>query len=828
MSEINETNYQPDLNAAQQWIATIRNCSLDQAFVQNTFFTCIHPKQDEVLKKNLPRNFPGYLPHVSGQLIKASDEGYGIYAAPNEITGGHRYKEAVTKVFPLWTDLDDKDARVIWTPDLIHELPLRPTMITSTGGGHHLTWCLVAALESNEHEVKVRVENLLRGIRESLVRFGADKKVVDCSRVLRVPGFFNTKEGRNMAPTQIIYSDGPRYTLEELEAAFPPVPDPTSRNYTTTPVLESDIAHVEEQERDNLAIEWLRECPPSIQNHGGDAALHSAALGLAYLGIDETRGAQLLGNYFNPRCCPPWGSSKLDYESIRACTYAMERGNFGYRLLTLDLQAVSGPLATALTFGPSSNEVMVELPPGAQVAEPSDSQSDFCNPEETNHLIQVRTGVMNQLVKNKDGSIKDAGGNLVTIMQMDPWFQDQFSVNEMTKELLWKGKSMEAYDMSEIQQMLLRAYGLSFPISSIEYECRSQGERRLFNPVRDYFSGLKWDGVSRFQQVLTDVLHVEASELHLSYLKKLMTAVVMRTFQPGGKFDSILVLVSPQGKSKGRFYEVLGGEWYGSPDPSVINSTDAKMAFHMSIINEIQEVDKMTGKMDARNLKSLLSTREDIYRVPYGRKPQVHKRKFVLVGSANEPEGLLVDHTGNRRWWIIQLPDDRDIDVDLLKTIKDQLWAEAVELYRAGFKVYLDEELDEQRKGANSFYEAYDPYMDLILAHLPAIEENLKWNARKGVEGISMLDVMTHMQIPDSLKVNGAKSVMRMVGPILGRMGWTKKQYSEVDSTSGKRIGPWRWSPPHLQEIIDRKDRYPVQVPNLMPLPPLPGATSAN
>ena len=828
MNGNNESNYQPDLNAAQQWIATIRNCSLDQVFVQNTFFTCIHPEQDEALKKYLPRNYPGYLSHVSGQLFKDSKAGYGIYAAPNEVTGARRIKEAVTKVFTLWADLDDKDAKVIWSPDLIHELPLKPTMVVSTGGGHHLFWCLVCAIESNEHEVKVRVENLLRGIRASLERYGADKKVLDCSRVLRLAGFFNTKEGRNMARTRIIYSDGPRYTLEELEGDFPPVPDPNTRNFKTTPVLDSDIEHVDQQERDSLGIEWLKECPPSIQGQGGDAALHSAALELAYLGIGDTRGAQLLEGYFNPRCSPPWGASKLDYEITRTCAYTREQGNFGYKLLTLDLQAVSGPLATALTFGPSNDGATVELPPGVQVADPHDQQLEFGDSEDTNHFMQTRVLIMDQLVKNIGGSIKSAGGNLVTIMQVDPRYRDQFSVNEMSTELLWKSKPMEAYHMSEIQQALLYGYGVNFPISSIEYECRSQGERRLFNPVKDKFSSLQWDGVSRFQQVLTEVLHVEASELHLSYLKKLMTAVVMRTFKPGEKFDSILVLVSKQGKSKGRFYEVLGGDWYGSPDPSVINSTDAKMAFHMSIINEIQEVDKMTGKTDARNLKSLLSTREDIFRVPYGRKPQVHKRKFVLVGSANESEGLLVDHTGNRRWWIIRLPDDQDIDVDLLKTIKDQLWAEAVELYRAGYTVYLDKDLDEQRECANTHYEAYDPYMDLILAHLPAIEETLKWNARNGIEGISMLDVMTHMQIPDSLKVNGAQSVMRMVGPILVKMGWTKKQYSEVDATSGRRIGPWRWSPPNLREIIDRKDRYPVVVPNLNPLPPLPGAKSAN
>lgn len=59
--------------------------------------------------------------------------------------------------------------------------------------------------------------------------------------------------------------------------------------------------------------------PPSVEGHGGDAALFHAACELStVLGEDADAIETVLAETFNPRCTPPWPASKLRYEAARA------------------------------------------------------------------------------------------------------------------------------------------------------------------------------------------------------------------------------------------------------------------------------------------------------------------------------------------------------------------------------------------------------------------------------------------------------------------------------------------------------------------------------
>ncbi|WP_219712026.1 VapE domain-containing protein, partial [Clostridioides difficile] len=45
-------------------------------------------------------------------------------------------------------------------------------------------------------------------------------------------------------------------------------------------------------------------------------------------------------------------------------------------------------------------------------------------------------------------------------------------------------------------------------------------------------------------------------------IRKVLVAAVARVFNPGIKFDNMMVLSGPQGMGKSTFIKKLGGDWY--------------------------------------------------------------------------------------------------------------------------------------------------------------------------------------------------------------------------------------------------------------------------
>ena len=68
-----------------------------------------------------------------------------------------------------------------------------------------------------------------------------------------------------------------------------------------------------------------------------------------------------------------------------------------------------------------------------------------------------------------------------------------------------------------------------------------------------------------------------------------------------------------------------------------------------------------------------------------------HPRQCIIVGSTNAESGFLRDITGNRRFWPVRV-SGHSVKKPWQLTEADvaQIWAEALDLYRHGEKLYLN------------------------------------------------------------------------------------------------------------------------------------------
>ena len=101
---------------------------------------------------------------------------------------------------------------------------LPPTMVVSSGGGLHGYWLFEVPwiLDVETRPVAAQlVKDWQAALRVFCMTRGWDLDAThDLARVMRLPGSMNVKDADNPQPVNIIYSGGPRYALETLQAAL--------------------------------------------------------------------------------------------------------------------------------------------------------------------------------------------------------------------------------------------------------------------------------------------------------------------------------------------------------------------------------------------------------------------------------------------------------------------------------------------------------------------------------------------------------------------------------------------------------------------------------
>lgn len=222
-----------------------------------------------------------------------------------------------------------------------------------------------------------------------------------------------------------------------------------------------------------------------------------------------------------------------------------------------------------------------------------------------------------------------------------------------------------------------------------------------FHPVRDYLESLQWDGVPRLDTLLVDYLGARDTELTRLMTRKHLAAAVARVMRPGVKYDYVLTLIGPEGIGKSTLIRILAGEWF---DDS-LTSIEGKDGMEQVRGKWLIEFGELTNykRSTSEAYKAFISKQSDSYRPAYGRKTETYPRQCVFFATTNEAAFLKGD-TGNRRFWPVHCDADlhaKDVWTDLVGE-RDQIWAEAMSVYRSGETLYLPPVLERQARLAQN------------------------------------------------------------------------------------------------------------------------------
>jgi predicted P-loop ATPase len=241
-------------------------------------------------------------------------------------------------------------------------------------------------------------------------------------------------------------------------------------------------------------------------------------------------------------------------------------------------------------------------------------------------------------------------------------------------------------DDAQLYQWIVRTYDVQFPKEKFNTALTAVADRRRFHPVREWLDALpEWDGTGRVDTLLIDLLGAEDNVYTREATRCCLTAAVARIYEPGIKFDNVLILQGPQAIGKSFLFDRLGGDWY-SDNLSVSDMRDKAGAEKLQgyWILELSELAGMR-KAEVEGVKGFISRREDIYRAAYGRNTEVRPRQCVIVGSTNDDTGFLRDITGNRRFWPVRVTGETERHPwDLTDDDVRQIWAEAKISYQLG------------------------------------------------------------------------------------------------------------------------------------------------
>lgn len=294
-------------------------------------------------------------------------------------------------------------------------------------------------------------------------------------------------------------------------------------------------------------------------------------------------------------------------------------------------------------------------------------------------------------LSSRTGNMTDVIGNWdLLVANYEPFTHLRFNeftlAVESSRDLPWRsletgGAAFSKIDLAALCLQIERDFGIKPSRTYVDELVQTTALKTFYNPVRDYLDGLKWDGTPRLEECLPGVRPTPFSRIAA---RKSLVAAVARVYEPGVKWDHSLILFGSEGLGKTFFINRMAQGYANTLGR--IDQKDTLIAMQRSWIMVSDEGHSLR-KADHDAQKEFLTRTEDTFRMPYDREAQTHKRHCVIWGTTND-EVFLRRQEGNRRFLIVRCEERADFGKYTDEYV-DQVWAEAVHLYREGERLFL-------------------------------------------------------------------------------------------------------------------------------------------
>ena len=310
--------------------------------------------------------------------------------------------------------------------------------------------------------------------------------------------------------------------------------------------------------------------------------------------------------------------------------------------------------------------------------------------------IEADTSWKQGLERTKDGAVRATLNNckliLTTVCSVKGIVgRNEFAANDFYLcNTPWKSKKGDAVtdvDIHRIKFYCAEQVGVELPDNLINQTLMEIADDNRFHPVRNWLGSLKWDGTKRLDTWLIDHAGATGPDAYLrAVARKVLVAMVKRVYEPGCKFDFVLILEGLQGLGKSTLLRKLASDAWFSDAALVIGDKDAVLTMQSKWLIELGELSSMR-RTETEQLKAFITQTTDRIRAPYGKRVEEFPRQCIFIGSTNNEE-YLPDLTGNRRFWPVKVTS---IEFDGIAGVREQLFAEALLAYRAGEALWLDD-----------------------------------------------------------------------------------------------------------------------------------------